>query len=160
TNDGLDIADVNPNGAGVDLVADFFDPNLISATPGTDPITGHTSTGIDAILKADADSTANENDLLVIRQVRNLLLADGTVVDQDPIARDIQRARDHGIGSYNDVRAAYGLPRLTSFAQITSDVTVQQKLEQTYGSVDQIDPFEGMLAEDHVRGADVGPTLN
>jgi hypothetical protein len=35
---------------------------------------------------------------------------------------------------------------------------VQQKLQNTYGSVDKIDPFEGILAEDHVRGADVGPT--
>jgi hypothetical protein len=159
TNDGLGIADVNPNGSGVDLAEDFFDPNLISATPGTDPFTGHTTSGIGAILKADADANANENDLLTIRQIRNLLLADGNVVNQDLIARDIQRTRDHGIGTYNDVRAAYGLPRVTSFAQITGDVTIQQKLEQTYGSVDQIDPFEGILAEDHVPGADVGPTL-
>ena len=158
TNDGLDVADVNPGGAGVDLAQDFFDPNLISATPSTDPITGHTSTSIGAILKADADNTANENDLLMIRQVRNLLFGNGAG-GEDLIARDIQRARDHGIGTYNDVRAAYGLPRVTSFAQITSDITIQRKLEQTYGSVDQIDPFEGIEAEDHVRGADVGPTL-
>jgi hypothetical protein len=160
TNDGLDVADVSPNGAGVDLAEDFFDPNLISATPRTDPITGHTSTGIDAILKSDADGLANENDLLTIRQVRNLLFGNGVSGGQDLIARDIQRARDHGIGTYNDVRAAYGLPRVTSFAQITSDATVRMKLEQTYGSVDKIDPFEGMLAEDHLRGADVGPTLD
>ena len=46
--------------------------------------------------------------------------------------------------------------RLT--ADITSNVAVQQKLQATYGTVDQIDPFEGMLAEDHVSG-DVGPTI-
>jgi hypothetical protein len=158
SNDGLDVADVNRHGSGVDLAVDFFDPNLISATPGTDPISGHSTTGIAAILKADADNTANENDLLMIRQIRNLLFGNGAGGD-DLIARDIQRARDHGIGTYNDVRAAYGLPRVTSFTQITSDVTVQLKLERTYGSVDRIDPFEGMEAEDHVRGADVGPTL-
>jgi hypothetical protein len=28
-----------------------------------------------------------------------------------------------------------------------------------YGTVDKIDPFEGMLAEDHLPGADVGPTI-
>jgi hypothetical protein len=158
TNDGVGIADVNPGGAGVDLAQDFFDPNLISATPGTDPLTGHTTSTIGAILKADADANASENDLLMIRQVRNLLFGN-SAGGEDLIARDIQRTRDHGIGTYNDVRAAYGLPRVTSFAQITSDVKVQQKLEQTYGSVDQIDPFEGIEAEDHVRGADVGPTL-
>jgi hypothetical protein len=48
---------------------------------------------------------------------------------------------------------------VTSFAQITSDVTVQQKLQAAYGTVDKIDPLEGMFAEDHVAGGDVGPTI-
>src|SRR5207302_8218847 len=55
------------------------------------------------------------------------------------------------------MRAAYGLPHVTSFAQITSNVQVQQELQQLYGTVDNIDAFVGALAEDHVRGADVGP---
>jgi hypothetical protein len=36
-------------------------------------------------------------------------------------AIDIQRGRDHGVPSYNDLRAAYGLPRKTSFKQITGE---------------------------------------
>src|SRR4029077_6486416 len=75
----------------------------------------------------------------------------------DLIARDIQRGRDHGLTDYNSMRAAYGLPRVTSFAQITSNVQVQQKLQQLYGSVNNIDAFVGALAEDHAPGADVGP---
>src|SRR5262249_15304740 len=59
----------------------------------------------------------------------------------------------------NQVRVAYGLPAVTSFDQITGDVAVQQALQATYGTVDQIDPFEGMLAEDHVAGGDVGVTV-
>jgi peroxidase len=55
------------------------------------------------------------------------------------------------------MRAAYGLPAVTSFAQITSNVAVQQKLQQLYGTVNNIDAFVGALAEDHVAGADVGP---
>jgi hypothetical protein len=54
---------------------------------------------------------------------------------------------------------AYGLRPVTSFAQITSDVKVQQELQQAYGSVDNIDPFVGGLAEDHVPGSDLGPTF-
>ena len=38
-------------------------------------------------------------------------------------AIDIQRGRDHGVPSYNDLRAAYGLPRKTSFTQITGEST-------------------------------------
>ncbi len=45
---------------------------------------------------------------------------DGVV---DLAAIDIARARDHGIPSYNDLRAAYGLPRVTSFTQITGEPT-------------------------------------
>ena len=55
------------------------------------------------------------------------------------------------------MRVAYGLPPVTSFAQITSNVQVQQELRQAYGSVNNIDAFEGGLAEDHVPGSDVGP---
>jgi hypothetical protein len=99
-----------------------------------------------------APESAFRDDLLV----RNLLLADGNVVDQDLIARDIQRARDHGVGTYNQLRQAYGLQPVTSFAQITSDPAVQQMLQATYGTVDTIDPLECMFAEDHVPGDDPG----
>ena len=40
-------------------------------------------------------------------------------------AIDIQRARDHGIGTYNQLRQAYGLPAVTSFTQITGEATDQ-----------------------------------
>ena len=55
------------------------------------------------------------------------------------------------------MRVALGLPAVTSFAQITTDVKVQQELQQAYGSVNNIDSFEGGLAEDHVPGSDMGP---
>ena len=38
-------------------------------------------------------------------------------------AIDIQRGRDHGIGTYNQLRAAYGLPAKTSFTAITGEST-------------------------------------
>jgi hypothetical protein len=165
-NDGTDITDVNPNGAGVNLTEDFFRPdlinpngvtvNLIDTNGNPDP---HTSSGIGAILKADADNAANEMDLLLIDEVRNVLFGIPHGPGTDLAARDVQRARDHGIGTYNQVRVAYGLPAVTSFAQITSDVAVQNELKATYGTVGKIDPFEGMLAEDHLAGADVGPTI-
>ncbi len=63
--------------------------------------------------------------------VRNLLFGNGGQTDngQDLIARDIERARDDGIGTYNQLRVAYGLPPVTSFAQITSNVPVQKELQ-------------------------------
>jgi hypothetical protein len=164
-NDGTGITDVagDPH---INLVEDFFRPDLINPNGVTvnlvdrfgnpDP---HTSSDIGAILKADADGTANELDLLLIDEVRNILFGVPHGPGTDLAARDIQRARDHGIGTYNQVRVAYGLPEVERFSDITSDNRVQQALRHTYGTVDQIDPFEGMLAEDHVSGADVGPTI-
>jgi hypothetical protein len=38
-------------------------------------------------------------------------------------AIDIQRGRDHGTGTYNQIRQAYGLAPVTSFTQITGEAT-------------------------------------
>jgi hypothetical protein len=151
-NDGTDVS-----AGGVDLAQAFFNPTLINPNGVTDPVTGVKSTDIDPILKGAASGDAQEVDLLAVRDVRNLLFGPPGAGGSDLIARDIQRGRDHGLTDYNSMRAAYGLPRVTSFAQITSNVQVQQKLQQLYGDVNHIDAFVGVLAEDHVPGADVGP---
>jgi peroxidase len=158
-NNGLDISGDPTGDASLSLATDFFDPNVLNPNGVVDPLTGHISTGIDAILKGDADGDANADDLLAINEIRNVLFANGGLTDngQDLIARDLERARDDGIGSYNDLRVAMGLPAVTSFAQITKNVQVQKELQQAYGSVDKIDAFEGGLAEDHVPGSDMGP---
>src|SRR5205814_5348011 len=141
----------------VDLAQAFFNPTLVNAAGVTDPFSGLLSTGISPILKGATSADAQEVDPLAVRDIRNFLFGPPGAGGSDLIARDIQRGRDHGLTDYNSMRAAYGLPRVTSFAQITSDVAVQQKLQQLYGSVDNIDAFVGALAEDHVPGADVGP---
>ena len=156
-NSGLDIADVNPNGASINLAQDFFDPNLLSANGSVDPSTGYTSSNIDAVLKADADGNSQAMDVMAINEVRDLLFGNAGAGGQDLIARDIQRARDNGLPDYNTMRVAYGLSPVTKFAQITSNVQVRKELRQAYGSVNNIDAFEGGLAEDHVPGSDVGP---
>jgi peroxidase len=155
TNAGEDISIAG--GADIPLAFDFFNPTLLNPAGVKDPFTGLTSTDIDPILKADADGVSQAMDLKAVEAVRNLLFGNGGAGGEDLMARDVQRGRDNGLPDYNTMRAAYGLPRITSFAQITSDVKVQQELKDAYGSVNNIDAFEGGLAEDHVRGSDVGP---
>ncbi len=149
--------------ADVPLAEDFFDPSILNGQgqpSTTDPVTGLTTTNIGAVLKGDADGDAQAEDTQVINEVRDLLFNEvvpGQGGGQDLIALDIERGRDHGIGSYNQVRVGLGLPAVTSFAQITSNVQVQQELQKAYGNVNNVDAFEGGLAENPLPGSDVGP---
>jgi hypothetical protein len=129
------------------------------------------------------------------------------VVDLGAI--DIERGRDHGMPSYNQLRQAYGLPAKTSFRAITGEASesfpadpqltpgneindpdsieftrltdvfglsiplgseaadagtlagvrrtpLAARLRAIYGSVGNLDAFTGMVAEQHVAGADMG----
>ncbi|MBY0228489.1 MAG: peroxidase [Gemmataceae bacterium] len=129
----------------VPLSEAFFNPGLVSET------------GIEPILKYLATDKAREGDTVLVDGVRNLLFGPPGAGGTDLGALDIQRARDHGLADYNTMRAAYGLPRVRSFAQITPDRDLQQKLRDLYGSVDDIDAFVGGLAERRAPGASVGP---
>ena len=77
----------------------------------------------------------------------------------DLAALNIQRGRDHGLADYNMARRTMGLPAVRSFADITSSIGVQERLEYLYGSVDNIDPWIGGLAEDHLPDASVGELI-
>ncbi|CAN0457597.1 unnamed protein product, partial [Discosporangium mesarthrocarpum] len=60
----------------------------------------------------------------------------------------LQRGRDHGIPSYNEAREAFGLPRASAFADITSNLAAQRLLSNAYGGeLDMLDAFTGALAE-------------
>jgi peroxidase len=122
-------------------------------------------------------------------------------------ALDVQRGRDHGMPSYNDLRRAYGLEPARSFTEITGEstdsfpsdpeidandpmddpsildfvrleddegnpieagsddgavvgvrrTTLAARLKASYGNVDEVDAFVGMLAEPHVQGSEFGP---
>jgi hypothetical protein len=116
-------------------------------------------TGIDPILKYLASDNAEEVDTHVIDDLRNFLFGAPGSGGMDLASLNIQRGRDHGLADYNTVRAAYGLPRVTSFAQITPDVSLQHQLQSVYGGVNNIDLWVGGLAENHLPGSSVGPTF-
>lgn len=135
----------NPVHDPVELRDAFFNPGVLEET------------GIDPILKYLASDRAEEIDTKVVDDVRNFLFGQPGQGGFDLASLNIQRGRDHGVADYNTVRAAYGLPRVHQFSDITSDPTLQQQLKQLYGSVDKIDLWVGGLAEDHLPGASVGP---
>jgi len=116
-------------------------------------------TGIDPILKYLASDRAQEVDTKVVDDVRDFLFGAPGQGGFDLVALNIQRGRDHGLADYNTVRAAYGLPQVTSFAQITSDPAAQASLASTYGSVAKLDLWVAGLAERHLPGSSLGETF-
>lgn len=55
-------------------------------------------------------TAAKKKDARVIDSIRNMLIvAPGSEIKLDLYSLNIQRAKDHGLPSYNTIREAYGL---------------------------------------------------
>ncbi|MGK7929250.1 MAG: peroxidase family protein [Spirulina sp.] len=117
-------------------------------------------TGIDAIIRGIVSSSSQRVDNLLIDDVRNLLFPAGPGgIGRDLSAINLERGRLNGLADYNTIRESFGLERVSSFAEITTDLDKQVKLENLYGSVDDIDAFVGLLAEDLEPGSSVGESI-
>lgn len=112
--------------------------------------------GIDPLLRGLAGNRAQEVDAFIIDDVRNFLFGPPGAGGFDLASLNLQRGRDHGIPSYNDVRLGYGLSPAVTFANITRNRHLHDRLESVYGTVEKVDVWIGGLAEDHRRGAMVG----
>lgn len=113
--------------------------------------------GIEPYLRGLYATLSQEVDPYVIDDVRNFLFGPPGSGGMDLASINIQRGRDLGLPSYNQARLDFGLPAVTSFAEITSDPVIAAALASVYDNVDQIDVWVGGLAEDHAAGSQVGP---
>ena len=115
-------------------------------------------TSIDPILRGLASQLSQKLDTKVNNDMRNFLFGRPGAGGLDLISLNIQRGRDHGIPSYNEMRDVLGLDRHVDFSDITSDTEIQQELEDTYGDIDDIDLWIGGLAEDPLirQGSQMG----
>ena len=115
--------------------------------------------GIEPLLRGLALQHSQEIDTMLIDAVRNFLFGPPGAGGFDLASLNIQRGRDHGLASHNQVRRAYGLRRARDFSEVSADVRVQARLSNVYASVDDVDAWVGGLAEDAVPGALVGETV-
>ena len=144
----IQLADPNGNPLGSVALRDaFFDPTFAQ------------DNGVDMILKGLSTQKAQDVDAFIVDEVREFLFDEGNG-GLDLAVVNIQRGRDHGLPSYNDMRRGLGLEPRTSFLDITSDPTVTAALAAVYDSVDDIDLWLGAIAEDAVSGGLVGELLN
>ena len=147
---GPDIGVVNDQFVQIDslpLQNVFFNPSILPGIGGVDPI-----------IRYFAIDTQQITDTKIVDPLRNFLFGPPGSGGFDLGALNIQRGRDHGLSDYNTMRADFGLQRLRNFSQITSDTALAATLQKLYKSVDNIDAWVGMLAEDHVPGASLGQT--
>ncbi len=129
------------------LAQAFFNPQELS------------SIGIDPYLRGLSQQLAQEVDPFVIDAVRNFLFGPPGAGGLDLASLNMQRGRDHGLPSYNDIRDGLGRRRALAFDEISSDGGIRARLARAYSSVDDVDAWLGFLCEDHAPGAMVGPTL-
>lgn len=115
--------------------------------------------GIEPLLRGLAQFIQEPTDEKISGQLRNMLFGRPGKGGLDLGAINIQRGRDHGLPDYNTVRAAFGQQPILDFSALTSDPVKLDKLRQTYPDVNSVDAWVGLLAEEPVPGAAVGPTL-
>ena len=125
----------------------FFDPSILE------------NDGIDPILRGLAKQHAQRIDGHIIDDVRNFLFGQPGAGGFDLASLNMQRGRDHGLGSYNDVRVAYGMLPAVTFTDMNPASSVANALAQVYATPDDVDPWIGMLCEPAAPGAMVGETL-
>lgn len=124
----------------------FFDPQFTK------------DNGIETVLKGLAMQKAQDVDAFIVDEVREFLFAEGNG-GLDLAAVNIQRGRDHGLPSYNDMRRGLGLSPITDFEDVTTDPGVADALESVYASIEDIDLWVGAVAEDALPGSLVGELL-
>lgn len=135
-------------GGHLSLADAFFNPTQLSD-----------SADLEYLLKGLASQPAQEMDNRIVDAVRNFLFGPPGAGGLDLASLNIQRGRDHGLADYNAIRQAYGLSAVTDFDEITSNPLLAAELASLYGTVDDIDPWVGALAEDHMADGNLGALL-
>jgi len=115
--------------------------------------------GIEPFLRGLAAQKHQKIDTKVTSDLRNFLFGNPAAGGLDLVALNIERGREKGLPSFNTVRQNFGLTAISNFNQITADISLQQQLQQLYGTVDSIDAWIGLMAEDHQSGAIFGPCM-
>lgn len=120
-------------------------------------ITDH---GIDSILRGMAGQPCEELDHWIIDDLRNFLFGAPGAGGLDLGALNIQRGRDHGLPSFNAMRAVFRLKPVHSFKDINPNPAVVAELTNAYGTPENLDLWVAGLAERDRPGSMLGETLH
>ncbi|XP_053624986.1 peroxidasin [Plodia interpunctella] len=129
----------------------FFSPWRLVDEGGTDPLLR----GMFITPAKLKTPTQNLNSELTEK-----LFYNAHAVALDLAAINIQRGRDHGIPPYTKWRQFCNMTEVNSFDDLKNEISdkdVRDKLQNLYGTVDNIDVWVGGVLEDQVEGGKVGP---
>lgn len=125
----------------------YFNPQATLEVGGIEPY----FIGMSTVVEQDFDCK-------VIDDLRNFLFGPPGAGGLDLVALNINRGRDRGLADYNTIRVDFGMAPRESFQEICSDPLMSAALGMVYHDVNHIDPWVGMLAEDHMPDALFGET--
>jgi len=126
----------------------FFNPDVLIENGGLDPF----FRGMGAQMQQQFDAK-------IVDDIRNFLFGPPGAGGTDLASININRGRERGLADFNTYRAALGLTPYTAFREICDDPTVVEALQSNYSSVDDIDPWVGMLAEQNMDNTLFGETV-
>ncbi len=115
--------------------------------------------GLDPFFRGMGAQVQQEMDAKVVDDVRNFLFGPPGAGGLDLAAININRGRERGLPDFNSYRVALGLTPYRNFRDICQDEAVVETLQSNYSSIDDIDPWVGMLAETHMSEALFGETV-
>jgi len=113
------------------------------------------SKGIEPFFVGMGTHEGQELDVKVVDEIRNLEFGSQKRAF-DIVAFTINQGRDMGLPDFNTVSNYFGLPSYPSFLALTNNVNEAKALEAVYGSIDNLDPWVGLLAEKHMPDAMMG----
>lgn len=115
--------------------------------------------GIDVFLQGMAAQTQQNMDAKIIDDVRNFLFGPPGAGGLDLASININRGRERGLPDFNSIRRSYGLDPYFFFQQISVIPQTVVRLNSLYRSINNIDPWVGMLAETPMPHALFGETI-
>ncbi len=145
TGNKIEKIDSEGNATTLPLLTTFGAPNVIEGKDVDEILLGSTVT-----LDEDVDTN-------VVFDLRNALFPPAGV-GFDLYSANIQRGRERGLADYNQVRVDFGLERVKSFDELTSDKELANTLQDLYGTVEDVDLLVGLFAEDAVAPSGAGET--
>lgn len=118
------------------------------------------SGGIEPFLQGMGSQVQQRFDSKIVDDIRNFLFGKPGQGGFDLAAINIQRGRERGLPSINELRKALQLPAYKSIADINPDnVTLTRKLESLFRDIESIDLWVALLSERKLEGTIFGETM-